>query len=69
MSDYLIASDLSLKVLERRRLKAELGPCQLDSTNLRLYGLPSQHAAREAFIADPDAIADDSLTPKRLRER
>jgi hypothetical protein len=53
-----IASDLSYLVLERRRQRGELGLCGLDSSNQRLYPLPSQMAVREAFIADREPVRD-----------
>ena len=61
--DRPIASDLSYEVTQLRRLRGELQPCALDSTNSRLHPLPSQIAQREAFIADRDAITDDTLIP------
>jgi hypothetical protein len=66
-----IASDLSYQVFERRRLKGELGPCALDSTNRRLYGVPSQTVVREAFIADREPVPDSfqGETPRFVSER
>ena len=58
MSDYPVASDLSYLVLQRRRRLQELTTPQLDSSNQRLYPLPSQIATREAFIADRRCISD-----------
>lgn len=62
MSNHLqeVASDLSLQVLNLRRLKGDLGPCALDSSNRRLYPLPCAIVQREAFIADPEAIHEDT---------
>ena len=56
--DRPIASDLSQQVLQMRRLRGELGPCQLDSTNRTLYALPCVVVQREAFIADRQTVLD-----------
>jgi hypothetical protein len=66
--DSPIASDLSYLVLQRRRQQAELSPCALDSSNQRLYPLPSQMVVREAFIADRAPVVD-SFQGDRLGER
>jgi hypothetical protein len=60
MSESLraIASDLSYRVLERRRLLGELGPCTLDSQNRRLHNIPCAVVQREAFAADREAVRD-----------
>ena len=60
MSDSLraIASDLSYQVLQARRLRGELGPCALDSTNLRLHNIPCAVVQREAFAADREPVRD-----------
>ena len=55
---YSIASDLSYFVLQARRERGELGAGRLDSTNQRLYPLPSQVVQREAFIADRESVSD-----------
>ena len=52
-----IASDLSYLVLQKRRERGELGACALDSSNQRLYPLPSAVVQREAFIGSR-SIAD-----------
>ena len=68
-STHAIASDLSYEVFQRRRLRGELTPCALDSANRRLHPLPSEVVQREAFIADRDAITDDTLIPTWHRHR
>jgi len=59
MSDSLIASDLSYFVLQKRRQSGESGPCALDSSNQRLYPLPSALVQREAFMASRETIHDE----------
>ena len=61
--DRPIGSDLSQLVLEKRRRQLELGSQVLDSTNQRLYPLPSQLVEREAFIADRETVLDGELIP------
>lgn len=61
MSDYLVASDLSYLVLQKRRQCGETGACALDSSNQRLYPLPSQVVQREAFIASRETIHSPDL--------
>jgi hypothetical protein len=73
MSDLLrdIATPTAQQVLEARRLRGELSTPQLDSRNLRLYGLPSAVVRREAFAADRQPVADSfqGETPRFLSER
>ena len=64
--DRPIASDLSQQVLQMRRLRGELGPCQLDSTNRTLYALPCVVVQREAFIADRQTVLDSFQGEPRL---
>lgn len=73
MSHYLdrpIGTDLSYETFQLRRRKGQLGPCELDSQNRRLYGLPSQMVVREAFISDretiPDSYQGDTVTMRKL---
>jgi hypothetical protein len=61
MRDLPVASDLSKQVLEMRRLRGELGPCELDSSNRRLYSLPCAVVQREAYIASRETPHDDKL--------
>jgi hypothetical protein len=56
--DRPLASELSYRVLELRRQRGELGPCDLDCSNQRIYPLPSQFVVREAFIADRKRTPD-----------
>jgi hypothetical protein len=51
-----LASDLSQQVLQLRRLRGELSAPELDSTNRRLHGLPSQLVQRESFIASRETV-------------
>jgi hypothetical protein len=43
---------------QKRKSAGELATPQLDNQNRRLFGLPSQMAVREAFIADRDTTPD-----------
>lgn len=52
MTSTPIASDLSYECLQLRRLRGELGPCALDSTNQVLHAFPSVLVQREAFVVD-----------------
>ena len=61
--DVPLATDTEQQVFELRRLRSELGSQALDSSNQRLYPLPSQLVEREAFIADRDAAVPDELIP------
>ena len=56
--DHPIATELSYLTLQARRLRGELGPCELDSVNRRLYPIPSAIVQREAFMADRESIPD-----------
>lgn len=58
--DRPIASDLSYFTLQKRRQAGELSPCALDSSNQRLYALPSQMVQRHALIADREVALDRS---------
>lgn len=60
--DRPIATEFSHQALQTRRLRGEDGPCALDSTNRRLYGVPSLIVNRRAFIADVDEFGD-TATP------
>lgn len=69
--DRPIASDLSYQVFEARRLRGELASCALDSSNRRLYALPSQSVQREAFVADRESVIghQGELPESRLGRR
>jgi hypothetical protein len=58
---HLIASDLSQQVLERRRLRGELGSSAFDSSNRHI----NQVSGYRAFIADVEDTLDH-LRPNPL---
>ena len=62
MVDLPLASDLSYEVLQRRAGRGELAAPSLDSSNQRLVLVPG-YVEREAFIADPAALSEDTLIP------
>ena len=63
--DYPIASDFSYAVLQARRLRGDLGPCQLDSTNQRLLNVPSVLVQREAFFVDREAAVNEDTNGRQ----
>ena len=70
MTDYPVASDLSYFVTQKRRERGELGACALDSSNQRLYPLPSQLVQREAFISSrPTGVSEAEWHIERQRRR
>ena len=58
MRDVPVASDLSFQVFQKRLSANELVTPELNDQNRRLFGLPSQVAVREAFIASRETIHD-----------
>lgn len=56
--DHDVASDLSYRVLQLRARRHELGMQALDSSNQKLYALPSQFVEREHFMADLESVPD-----------
>ena len=70
MNEYPVASDLSYLVLQKRRERGETGACPLDSSNQRLYPLPSQFVQREAFIASrPGGVNEIEWELQRQQRR
>jgi len=61
--DSPIATELTQLVLQKRRERGEFGPSALDSTNKRLYAIPSLIAHRRTFIADTDEYVTDCANP------
>lgn len=64
-----IASDLSYLVAQKRRREGQLGPQVLDSSNQRLYPLPSSLVQREAFAADREVTFSEDEWKRRQVER
>jgi hypothetical protein len=67
--DHSIASDLSYLVFEKRRRESELGLQVLDSSNQRLYALPSHLVQREAFVYDRETVVDYQWNLRGKRSR
>lgn len=63
---YEFATPLSQQVLQMRRRNGELLTPELNDSNRRLYGLPSQIVVREAFVADREGIVDSYQGERRL---
>ena len=56
--DSSLDLDAPFKSFQKRLRAGELGTPHLDDQNRRLYGLPSQIAVREAFVADRQFTLD-----------
>lgn len=50
--------DIPYHSFQLRRKRGELGPAALNSTNQRLYALPSHIVQREAYAADREGFTD-----------
>ena len=60
--DRPLVSDLSYEVLQARLRRGDMHQ-SLDSQNRRLFPLPSELVQREAYIADRDALDEETLIP------
>ncbi len=50
--------DIPFESFKKRLRAGELGTPDLNDSNRRLYGLPSQFVVREAFVADRATVLD-----------